>query len=104
MNTYQRMLGFARPYWHWLLAAVLCSTATAGLETLSLYLAKVVMDDGFFSKDPVQAKHMLVLTCLALVGTMVFKGVFSYLADILNNSASNRIVADVRKELDAARR
>jgi subfamily B ATP-binding cassette protein MsbA len=99
MNTYQRMLGFARPYWHWLLAAVLCSTATAGLETLSLYLAKVVMDDGFFSKDPVQAKHMLVLTCLALVGTMVFKGVFSYLADVLNNGASNRIVADVRKRI-----
>jgi subfamily B ATP-binding cassette protein MsbA len=99
MNTYQRMLGFTRPYWHWLAAAVLCSLATAGLEILSLHLAQVVMDQGFFNADPIQAKHVLVVTCLAIVGTMVFKGLFSYLADILNNGASNRIVADVRKRI-----
>ncbi|HXB97057.1 MAG TPA: ABC transporter ATP-binding protein [bacterium] len=99
MSTYQRMLSFARPYWHWMLAAVLCSLATAGLEVLSLRLAQEVLDKGFFNKDAVQAKHILWLTCLAIVGTMLLKSVFSYLADILNNSASNRIVADVRKRV-----
>jgi subfamily B ATP-binding cassette protein MsbA len=99
MGLYQRMLGYARPYWHWLVAAILCSTATAGLETLSLYLAKMVMDDGFFSKDPERARHMLVLTCLGVVATMLAKGLFSYLADLLNNGASTYIVADVRKRI-----
>ena len=101
MGLYQRMLGYARPYWHWLVAAILCSTATAGLETLSLYLGKMVMDEGFFNKnpDPAVAKHVLGMVCLALVAAMVAKGLFSYLADILNNGASNRIVADVRKRI-----
>jgi subfamily B ATP-binding cassette protein MsbA len=99
LGIYQRMLGFARPYWHWLLGAVLCSAAAAGLETGSMYLIKVVTDDGFLNQDPVAAKHILVLTALGIIAVMLLKGIFSYAADILNNGASQHITADVRQKL-----
>ena len=99
MDLYQRMLGYARPYWHWLVGAILCSAAAAGLETLSMYLIKVVMDDGFMNQDPVKARHMLTLIPLGIVATVLAKGLFGYLADILNNAASNNVVADVRKRI-----
>jgi subfamily B ATP-binding cassette protein MsbA len=99
MQLYSRMLNFARPYWPWLLLAIGCSAAAAGLETASMYLVKVVMDEGFLNKDPEAARRMLMLLPLGIVGTMVLKGAFSYAADLLNNGASQRITADVRQKL-----
>jgi subfamily B ATP-binding cassette protein MsbA len=99
MGLYRRMLGFARPYWHWLVGAILFSAAAAGLETASMYLIKRVMDEGFLNQDPAQARKMLTLLPLAIVVILVAKGVFSYLADILNNGASNRITGDLRQRL-----
>ena len=64
-----------------------------------MYLIKVVTDDGFLNKDPAAAKHILVLAALGIVGVMILKGAFSYFADLLNNSASQHITADVRQKL-----
>lgn len=99
MELYRRMLGFARPYWSWLLGAVLCAAAAAGLETASMYLIKMVMDDGFLNQDPAAARHMLNWLPLAIIGVMVLKGAFNYAADVLNNSASNRVIGDLRDRL-----
>jgi subfamily B ATP-binding cassette protein MsbA len=99
MGLYRRMLGFARPYWGWLAGAILFSAAAAGLETASMYLIKRVMDEGFLNQDPAQARHMLTLLPLGIVAVLVAKGVFSYLADVLNNGASNRITGDLRERL-----
>ncbi len=99
MGLYRRMLGFARPYWHWLALAVLFQAAAAGLEAGSMYLIKRVMDEGFLNQDPVQARLMLTQLPLAIVGIMLLKSVFSYLADILNNGASNRMTGEVRRRV-----
>ncbi len=99
MGIYRRMLGFARPYWHWLLGAILCSAAAAALETWSMYLIKVVADKGVLNQDPVEAHLILTRTALGIVLVVAFKGLFSYCADILNNSASQHMSADVRGRL-----
>jgi subfamily B ATP-binding cassette protein MsbA len=99
MGLYRRMLGFARPYWSWLIGAVILSAAAAALEAGSMYLIKRVMDEGFLNQDPVQARHMLTLLPLAIVGIMVLKSLFSYFADILNNGSSNRMTAEARRRV-----
>jgi subfamily B ATP-binding cassette protein MsbA len=99
MLLYRRMLGFARPYWHWLAGAVVCAALAAGLETTSMYLIKVVMDEGFLNQDPEAARRMLRILPLGIVAVMMLKGVFSYLADILNNGASVRVTGDLRSRL-----
>lgn len=99
MGIYRRMLGFARPYWHWLLGAVLCSAAAAGLETASMYLIKVVTDEGFLNKDPARAQQVLIYASGGIITVMLLKGFFSYIADLLNNGASQHITAAVRQRL-----
>ena len=99
MELYRRMLGFARPYWSWLLGAVLCAAAAAGLETASMYLIKMVMDDGFLNQDPAAARRMLTWLPLGIIAVMILKGAFTYAADVLNNAASNRVIGDLRNRL-----
>jgi subfamily B ATP-binding cassette protein MsbA len=93
------MLEFARPYLPQLLLAILFMALAAGLETFSMYLIKTVMDQGFLNQDKEAAHRMLVLLPAGIVGTMILKGLFGYLGDILNNGVSNSLVKDVRQGL-----
>jgi subfamily B ATP-binding cassette protein MsbA len=98
-GIYSRMLEFARPYLPRLLAAIVFMALAAGLETLSMYLIKTVMDEGFLNTDKEAARRMLVLLPAGIVITMLLKGLFSYLGDLLNNGVSNSLVKDVRQRL-----
>jgi subfamily B ATP-binding cassette protein MsbA len=98
-GIYFRMLEFARPYYGHLALAVLCMAGAAGLETLSMYLIKTVMDKGFLNPDKVQAYRMLVMLSAGIVVTMLAKGLFGYIGDILNNGVSNSLTVDVRQKL-----
>ncbi len=100
-GIYARMLDFARPYYGRLALAVLCFALAAGLEGLSAHLIKTVMDDGFLNADKAEARQMLVLLPLGIVAILFFKGLFSYLADLLNNGVSNKLVVDLRGRLFA---
>ena len=93
------MLEFARPYWGRLALAMICYSATAGLESLTLYLIKPVMDQGFLNVDPIEAHRVLKWLPLGIIGTLALKGAFSYLADLLNNGVSNKLVMDVRDKI-----
>ncbi len=99
MATYRRILIFARPYMGKLILATLCLALGAALNSASMYLIKVVTDDGFLNKDVTRAGQLLPWLALGVVITMLLRGLFSYFGDILNNRASLSIVEDVRAQV-----
>ncbi len=99
MNGYKRLLGYARPYQARLVVALVCTLLGAALNTLSMLEIKPVVDKIFDNPDKVQAFHWLIFLPPAIVATLLFKGLFNYVADLLNGGVSNRIAMDVRGEL-----
>jgi subfamily B ATP-binding cassette protein MsbA len=64
-----------------------------------MYLIKTVMDEGFLNMDKAAAKANLLSLPLIIIGVIILKGAFNYVADLLNNGVSNKIAMDVRKQL-----
>src|SRR5690242_12438386 len=98
-GIYGRILGFARPYRVSLGIAVIFLALAAAAESLAMYLVKPVMDEGFLNSDPAAARHTLSWVPLAVVAMMATKGLFNYLADIINNGVSNHVIKDLRLRL-----
>jgi subfamily B ATP-binding cassette protein MsbA len=98
MNLYRRLLGYLRPYlWPRFAAAVVCMVLYSATNGAMPYLVRSVFDDIFVNR---QAWAIRLLPG-AIVAVFVFRGVMNYLQTYFMEWIGQRIVADVRSELNA---
>lgn len=99
MATYLRLLRYAQPYrWH-LVGAFLFMGLGAALNLGSMLQIQPLVDQIFGNPDPAAVRRAMVLYPVILVGLYLFKGAANYAGDILNNSATNRLTADIRVQV-----
>jgi subfamily B ATP-binding cassette protein MsbA len=83
------------PHWRALTAGALLALVVAGAGGLIAWLVKPAMDDIFLRRDLV----MLTLIPLALLAIYVIKGAAHYGESYLSRAVSERVVAQLRREL-----
>jgi subfamily B ATP-binding cassette protein MsbA len=92
MKTYLRLLTFVKPYWKRLSVAALCAVFVSSLTALYAWLVRPVLDGIFINKDA----SLLMVVPLAIMGTTLFKGVFSYWQSYMMHYVGNRVIIDLR--------
>nr|WP_220637297.1 lipid A export permease/ATP-binding protein MsbA [Georgfuchsia toluolica] len=92
---YRRLLGYVRPYWKMLAAAMLMTAITASTEWMLPALLKLLLDKGFSGKAP----QYLYLAPAAIVGLFVVRGLLGYIGSYGLSWVSNQIIFDIRGKM-----
>ncbi|MDX9952355.1 MAG: ABC transporter transmembrane domain-containing protein, partial [Methylophilaceae bacterium] len=92
-----RLLGFVRPYWKMLLAAVVGMALTAATEPLFPALMKPLLDGNLGANNP-QAWWQYPLT---IVGVIALRGVLGFFGGYCLHWVSHRVTADIRERMFA---
>jgi subfamily B ATP-binding cassette protein MsbA len=95
MQLYLRLLHYVKPYWTWLIVAMICAGGVSGLTAAYAWLVKPVLDEIFIKKDT----HMLFTLPFLIVGVALFKGLFAFSQSYLMQYVGSRIIMDLRKKL-----
>jgi len=93
----RRMLHYLRPYTWYVVLGILLSIAVSGMEAVRPYFTKIAVDENIAQKDG----HGLLMTTLAFLGVMMFRGVLQYLNMYLTQWIGQRTIFDLRMELFA---
>ncbi|MEI6846297.1 MAG: hypothetical protein WCK36_04535, partial [Candidatus Firestonebacteria bacterium] len=85
MNTYFRILSFAKPYTKRLLVTAFFMLIISACGAATMYLLKPLFDQGFMNNNATAAFQMTVKIALALVGITLVNGLAFYVKDYLYN-------------------
>ena len=94
---YWRLLGFVRPHWKVLLAAVGGMALTAATEPLFPALMKPLLDGNLGAGDP----NAWWKYPLAIVGIITLRGMFGLFGGYCMHWVSHRVTADIRERMFA---
>lgn len=94
---YLRLLGYVRPYWKMLLAAVAGMALTAATEPLFPALMKPLLDGNLGAENP----HAWWQYPLTIVGAIALRGVFGFFGGYCLHWVSHRVTADIREHMFA---
>lgn len=94
---YLRLLGFVRPHWKMLLAAVIGMALTAATEPLFPALMKPLLDGNLGAGDP----NAWWKYPLAIVGIVTLRGLMGLFGGYCMHWVSHRITADIREQMFA---
>ncbi|GIW44420.1 MAG: lipid A export permease/ATP-binding protein MsbA [Candidatus Binatia bacterium] len=96
-SLYRRLLRYLRPYvWPYFVVAVLCMVVFSGTNGAMPFLVRHIFDDVFTAKD----RAMLQLLPLIIVGVFLVRGLVSFGSTYLTEYVGQRIIADLRRELN----
>ncbi len=93
--VYQRLLGYAVPYWRLFALAVLTMVLFAATDTGLAALMKPMLDGNFIQRDP----HTIRFVPLALVGLFLLRGATGFSSRYLMTWIGRRIVQELRREV-----
>ncbi|HVN84440.1 MAG TPA: lipid A export permease/ATP-binding protein MsbA [Candidatus Binatia bacterium] len=96
-RTYRRLLGYLRPYfWPHFSVAVISMVLFSSTNGVMPFLVRHIFDDVFTNKD------VLALQILPgiIIGTFLARGVFAFGSTYLTEYVGQRIIADVRNQLN----
>ena len=96
-QTMLRLLGYVRPYWKPFLVAMLTMIGTAATEPLFSALMKPLLDEGFSPAG----RDKLWLAPVAIIAIFVVRGIFTYVSVYTFSWVSNRVIADLRRQMFA---
>ncbi len=92
---YKRLLHYVKPYWKWMVCAVISAILLAGINTSIAWIVKKVMDDLFDKKD----LHMLTFIPIAIIVLYFLKGLFQYSQAYLMGYVAINVVTDIRDKI-----
>lgn len=95
LQTYRRLLGYARPYWRVVGLSLLAMALVAALEQVLPRLLKSLVDDGLIRKDPTAAWQLP----LQLMAAFLFKGLAEYAANVASQWVAQRAITDLRQQV-----
>lgn len=97
LSLYLRLLGFVRPHWKMLVAAVVGMALTAATEPLFPALMKPLLDGNLGADDPdAWWKYPL-----AIVGIFALRGMMGLFGGYCMHWISHRVTADIRERMFA---
>lgn len=94
LSLYLRLLEYVRPHWRAFAASVVAMAATAATEPLFPALIKPFLDNGFTGK----LGYPVWLVPLAIIGVVLARGVFGFLAGYGMQWISHRVITDLRND------
>src|SRR5215475_1995559 len=95
MRVYRRLLPYVKVYWARIVTAMGLALVISGLEAMTAWLVKPVLDDVFLKKD----LFMLKILPIALVGGVAVKGSGRYGQAYLMAQVGQRVVMRLREEV-----
>ncbi|MGE5496892.1 MAG: ABC transporter ATP-binding protein [Syntrophothermus sp.] len=93
----KRLMGYVKPYKHYVILAIFLNIVVAALGPLRPYLTKIAIDDNIKNKD----YHGLLLITLALFASLIFQSVIQYFLTYYMNYMGQKIIFDIRTKLFA---
>jgi subfamily B ATP-binding cassette protein MsbA len=94
-STYRRLLGHARPYWPFVLLAVIGMVFDAVASGLFVHGIKPMLDDLFKARDPIAITWIPIL----LVALFLLRGAATYAADYGMARVGRSVVRDLRDKI-----
>ena len=91
----RRLVGYLRPYWKLVVAALSLTLLTNVLVSLQPYFTKIAVDDFIVPKQV----DGIWLFALAFFGLFLFRFLFSYIQEILLNNVGQRVMFDLRTQI-----
>jgi ATP-binding cassette, subfamily B, bacterial MsbA len=95
MKVYRRLLPYVKLYWPRIVAAMALALVVSGLEAVTAWLVKPLLDDVFLKKD----LFMLQVLPFALIGVYFVKGGARYGQAYLMAQVGQRVVMRLREEV-----
>jgi ATP-binding cassette, subfamily B, bacterial MsbA len=95
MKLYRRLLPYIKVYWGRIVAAMGLALVVSGLEGLTAWLVKPLLDDVFLKQD----LFMLQVLPFALIGVYFIKGCARYGQAYLMAQVGQRVVRQLRDEV-----
>ncbi|MCX5807708.1 MAG: lipid A export permease/ATP-binding protein MsbA [Proteobacteria bacterium] len=95
MALYLRLLKYVKPYWKKLLFAMIFMSLVAGINGLTAYIVKPVLDNIFFEKNAA----MLRIIPFAVIIMYLCKGVFDYFQAYLMGYVGQKVITDIRNQV-----
>src|SRR5215203_968378 len=84
----KRLLSYLRPYWHIAAVALVLTLLTNVLGNMQPFFTKMAIDDFITPKQT----EGIWLFSLAFFGLFLFRFIFSYIQEILLNTAGQRVM------------
>lgn len=95
LDTYRRLLGYARPYRGVIGLSLLAMALVAALEPVLPMLLKRMVDDGLIAREATVVWHLPLM----LVAAMTAKGAADYISNVASQWVAHRAVADLRQQV-----
>jgi len=95
MDLLKRLWPYIRRYMKWTVLAIGCTLVVSGMNGLTAWLIKPVLDDIFIKKN----SGLLALLPLAVFAVYLVKGLFTYLQSYWTQYASFNVIRDIRNDL-----
>ncbi len=94
-RSFKKILALVKPYIPYIVLALICMSAVAGLSLVVPWLVKEMIDRVLMEKD----LKMLNLICLLAIGVYVLKGIFFFGQEYLMAYVAQKVVFDLRSRL-----
>lgn len=96
-SMYRRLLRYLRPYvWPYFTLAVLCMVLFSATNGVMPFLVRHIFDDVFTAKN----REVLQILPVVILSVFLFRGLVSFGSTYLTEYVGQRIVADLRRELN----
>ncbi len=96
-DTIRRLLGYLRPYvWPHFVGAMICMVLFGATNGVMPFLVRFIFDDIFSEKNAA----MLYTLPAIIIATFVARGLFAFGSTYLSEYVGQRIVADMRNEMN----
>lgn len=91
----KRLLGYVKPYKHYVIFAILLNIVVAALGPVRPYLTKIAVDDYIAHSD----YHGLFLISLLLFGSLLFQAVVQYFLTYFTQYLGQKTLYDIRTQI-----
>lgn len=91
----KRLLGYVKPYKHFVIFAILLNIVVAALGPIRPYLTKIAVDDYIAHSD----YHGLFIISLILFGSLLFQAVIQYFLTYFTQYLGQKILYDLRTQI-----
>lgn len=93
----KRLIKYLRPYFKWVVIAIVLTVGVAMMSTIRPYLTKIAIDDYIVNKDSAGLKFIILI----LLSTLILQGILQYTMTYLTQWIGQKTIFDLRMELFA---
>lgn len=93
----KRLIKYLRPYFKWVVIAIVLTVGVAMMSTVRPYLTKIAIDEYIINKDSAGLNTIIII----LLSTLILQGILQYTMTYLTQWIGQKTIFDLRMELFA---